>query len=243
MRVALISDIHSNWEALQVVLQKIEELGVDRIVCLGDVVGYGADPNRCAEEVLARADPVIRGNHDKAAADLMEVTYFNDMARQAVAWTRRTLTEGNLERIRGLPAGPLPIGGFLICHGSPMDEDQYIFNLGTARRSFEAVQAGFPDRRICFFGHTHLPIVIEETGDAYYPEEKIRLEEAKSYLINPGSVGQPRDGVPLASFGLLDEEEPSFTLFRIEYPVEEAQRKIIAAGLPAFLARRLASGN
>lgn len=244
MQVAFVSDIHSNWEALQAVLARIEELGIERIVCLGDIVGYGADPNRCTEELFARARPLIRGNHDKAVSGLMDVTWFNEMARQAVFWTRSAMTEENLQRIRSLEAGPLAMGGpLLICHGSPADEDQYIFNLATARAGFQRMREGFPDRRICLFGHTHLPIVIEESGEAYYPEEPVRLEESKRYLINPGSVGQPRDGVPLASFGVLDESEMSFSLHRIEYPIEEAQAKILAAGLPAMLARRLAQGN
>ncbi len=243
MQVAIVSDIHSNWEALQAVLTKIDELGIGRIHCLGDVVGYGADPNRCTEAVFERARPVIRGNHDKAAAGLMDVDYFNDMARQAVFWTRTALAEDNLRRIRELEGGPLPEGKLLLCHGSPQDEDQYIFQRSIARASFELMHERFPEQRICLFGHTHLPIVIEESGEAYYPEEPVRLDPGKSYLINPGSVGQPRDGVPLASFGVFDEDELSFTLLRLEYPIEEAQRKILDAGLPPMLARRLASGN
>ena len=243
MQVAIVSDIHSNWEALQSVLTKIDELGIERLYCLGDIVGYGADPNRCVEALFERAAVLIRGNHDKAAAGLMEVDYFNELARQAVFWTRSALSGENMRRVRELESGPRPEGPLLLCHGSPQDEDEYIFQLGVARAAFRTMGERFPQQRVCLFGHTHQPVVIEESGEAFYPEETVRLEPDRSYLINPGSVGQPRDGDPLASFGVFDEDGPSFTLHRVEYPVEEAQRRILEAGLPAMLARRLASGN
>lgn len=244
MRTAFISDLHSNAEALKEVLKRIKNLSVDRFICLGDIVGYNADPDYCVERVLPLAEWLVRGNHDKAVSGLMDINCFSSAAKEAVLWTRRIIENKNLELIRNLQPGPIAIDGkFLICHGSPMDEDEYIFYIDTIRECFCFMGEHYEGIDLCFFGHTHMPAIIEENARAYYPEGPVKLVRGRRYLINSGSVGQPRDGISLASFGVLDDREMNYQLFRVEYKIEKTQNKVISAGLPPVLARRLASGT
>ena len=243
MRIAILSDIHSNWEAFSEVLKKIEVLEAEKIVCLGDIVGYNADPDICVEEIFARIEDMVRGNHDKAVADLVNTDCFNEVARLAVRWTRKSLKQKSITRLKQLKQGPLLVDNkFLICHGSPMDEDLYILYESSVEASFQYIHTYYRDIKICFFGHTHIPAVIEENGKVYTPPPVFRPEEKRCYLINPGSVGQARDGIPLASFGLFNDEKGTYEHFRIPYPLEVTQKKILDAGLPRFLAERLAVG-
>jgi len=244
MRTAFISDLHSNAEALNKVLKYIESLSVDRFICLGDLVGYNTDHDYCVETVFPLADWLVRGNHDKAVSGLMDINYFNNIAREAVLWTRQAIKKENLELIRNLQPGPLVIEGkFLICHGSPMDEDEYIFYIDTIRECFRFMNKHYEGIDLCFYGHTHVPAIIEENGRAYYPEGLVKLVRGRRYLINSGSVGQPRDGISLASFGVFDDREMNYQLFRVEYEIEKTQNKVVSAGLPPVLARRLANGT
>ncbi len=245
MRFLIISDIHANMPALDAVLADAHRVGYDAVLCLGDLVGYGADPGPAIERTLALA-PVglVRGNHDKVCAGLAPATLFNDVARQSIEWTRRVLTPAQLDALTALPAGPhLVQDGLEICHGSPFDEDHYIFEGGDAAKAIEAAHG-----RICLYGHTHLPAIFATAGDpARAPErpgdEAIGLPIKGPVLVNVGSVGQPRDGDPRAAYGLLDLAANTIQLRRVAYDVAAAQRSIKRAGLPPWLAVRLERGQ
>ena len=245
MRYLILSDIHANLEAFDAVLAAASD-SWDRILCLGDLVGYGPDPNAVIERLRA-LDPlaVIRGNHDKAACGIDDAANFNQIARYAAEWTAGRLTAENREYLRDLPIGPVAIDDVVeICHGAPFDEDHYIFDGHDARRALDVAR-----RPLCLFGHTHLPVVFVQQGedfDGVIPEEedaRVPIRPDVRYLINAGSVGQPRDGDPRAAYGLFESEGPTLRLRRVGYPVQQVQQKIIAAGLPQSLAHRLAVGR
>jgi len=246
MRIAILSDVHANREALVAVQDSLRELEVDTVLYLGDAVGYNADPDYCVSRVLDMAAAVVRGNHDKTVAFPDNLEWFNHVAREAILWTRGALAPENLRRLGEIPAGPMPVmDRYLICHGSPMDEDLYITRRRDVQRSFDYMARHYPAARICFFGHTHVPLLIEEGAEAAAPPEHRVLRGGRRYLINPGSVGQPRDRDPRAAFGVLeagDQEEPVYRQYRVEYPIEGTQAKIRAAGLPPILAERLETG-
>jgi predicted phosphodiesterase len=251
MLLAIISDIHANKEALDTVLGQIDSLGIQNIVCLGDVVGYNADPDACMGTVLARAAQVIRGNHDKAVAGFIDLEWFNPVARAAALWTRATVRPETLEEIRRLPQGPReygPGGSILLCHGTPYDEDAYLMGAESIAESYAALDSGHPGVRFCLLGHTHVPIVVARKAASGKPQvirwkETVQLDPETIYLINPGSVGQPRDGIALASFGILDTDRMTYQNIRARYVVQETQRKILDAGLPSSLAHRLEQGR
>lgn len=247
MRFLVLSDIHANLEALEAVLAAAPASAYDRALVLGDLVGYGADPN----EVIARirrleALAVIRGNHDKAACGIDDASAFNQLARQAAEWTYDTLTPEHREYLRALPAGPIVFAeaDLEICHGAPYDEDAYIFDGRDAARALSIVE-----RTVCLFGHTHLPVVFIQNPSRFeglVPEGDavvLAMEAETRYLVNPGSVGQPRDGDPRAAFAIYDADKREIVLRRVEYAVETAQEKIVSAGLPVSLANRLALGR
>jgi predicted phosphodiesterase len=246
VRYLILSDIHANLDALEAVLADATG-GWEQVLVLGDLVGYGAEPNEVMDRIHG-LEPVavIRGNHDKAACGIDDGSQFNHVARLAAAWTGEQLTDANREYLRSLPRGPVQIDERLeICHGAPFDEDHYIFDAADAR---EALQAA--TRPLCLFGHTHLPVMFRLLGDAFDGsapnpdvETLLALETSGQYLVNVGSVGQPRDGDPRAAYGILDDSSRELRLRRVAYPVENAQRKILAAGLPASLANRLALGR
>jgi diadenosine tetraphosphatase ApaH/serine/threonine PP2A family protein phosphatase len=247
VRYLVLSDIHANIDALETVLAAAPRGTWDHLIVLGDLVGYGAEPNAVVDRVRAlNPVAVIRGNHDKAACGLDDGSSFNHVARVAALWTYAALTPDNREYLRGLPQGPAVIDDRLeICHGAPFDEDHYIFDGDDAVRALDAME-----RPLCLFGHTHLPIVFrrnDEIFDGFMPEGSdaldVPLEGGLNYLINVGSVGQPRDGDPRAAFGIYDAGAPSLLLRRVVYPIDAAQRRILTAGLPASLANRLAIGR
>jgi diadenosine tetraphosphatase ApaH/serine/threonine PP2A family protein phosphatase len=245
MRYLILSDIHANIDALESVLAAAPAETWDRVIVLGDLVGYGAEPNAVIDRILG-LDPlmVIRGNHDKAACGIDDGSSFNMVARMAAQWTMGILTVPNRDYLTALPAGPAAIDdGVEICHGAPFDEDHYIFDSEDASRALDAAS-----RRLCLFGHTHLPVVFLRDParfEGLVPDGdvEIGLERDVHYLINVGSVGQPRDGDPRAAFGIYNTEGAALTLRRVAYPVKEAQRRIQNAGLPASLANRLAIGR
>ncbi|MEO6213566.1 MAG: metallophosphoesterase family protein [Vicinamibacterales bacterium] len=247
MRYLILSDIHANVDALDAVLAAAPSATWDRALVLGDLVGYGAEPNAVIERVLA-LDPLatIRGNHDKAAVCLEDAADFNHVARAAAIWTFDALTPEHRMYLERLPAGPLSIDdGTEICHGAPFDEDRYIFSLDDAAPALDATA-----RPVCLFGHTHLPVLYRRDGEGdggVVPRAddtlSIQLDVNSRYLINAGSVGQPRDGDPRAAFAIYDAERRIMTLRRVRYPVETAQKRIFDAGLPASLAHRLAVGR
>jgi predicted phosphodiesterase len=246
MRYLILSDIHANHEALTAVLARVRRKRWDRAVFLGDLVGYGANPNQTVDAVR-RLSPLvaIRGNHDKVCSGVEDGEMFNRVALQAAMWTRQRLTPGNLRWLRSLPEGPAVVdGAFAIAHGTPIDEDAYIFGEIEALNVFR--QTTFP---LCFFGHSHFPVIFGLSPDAIQtvltaaPAFRFRLEPGVRYLVNPGSIGQPRDGCPLASFAMFDTDTRTVTVYRVPYALERAQRKILDAGLPRPLADRLALGR
>jgi predicted phosphodiesterase len=243
MRLAVLSDVHANREALLAVQDKLDELKPDSVCYLGDAVGYNPDPAYCLERIAAMAVVVVRGNHDKAVSSLENLDWFNDVAREALLWTRQALSPAALERLGAWPRGPLVYEGrLLLCHGSPMDEDLYISRPGDVQRSLRYLRERHRGVEVCLFGHTHVPVIIPEGGRPLRPGKRFQLERGRAYLINPGSVGQPRDGIPEASFGLFDDEEMAYYHFRVPFAIQTVQRKIRAAGLPGVLADRLAQG-
>ena len=247
MRYLVLTDIHANLEALDACLADAKARGYDRALVLGDLVGYGADPNAVVERVQA-LEPlaIVRGNHDKVACGLEQADGFNAVARSAARWTFETLTEEHRTWLAALPRGPHFVDDLLeICHGSPFDEDAYIFDeLDAARALRES------SRPLCLFGHTHFPAVFElSTGglDMARPVGSDRVQvaivEGSKHLVNPGAVGQPRDGDPRAAYAIVDEGALFVEMFRVPYAIDEAQAKVIRAGLPEVLAQRLAVGR
>jgi diadenosine tetraphosphatase ApaH/serine/threonine PP2A family protein phosphatase len=246
MHYLILTDIHANLQALDAVLAAAPREDFDRLLILGDIVGYGADPNGVIERVRGlRADAIIRGNHDKVASGVESAESFNHAARFAAMWTLNQLSAEHREWLESLPRGPVVVDDVELCHGSPDDEDEYIFEPVDAIEALRGTQ-----RRVCFFGHTHVALVYWMSIDAFdmlMPEgdavTELTIRDDRRYLINPGSVGQPRDGDPRASYATFDSETGLVRLHRVDYDVEAAQARITAAGLPDGLARRLALGK
>lgn len=238
MRYAIISDIHSNLEAFLAVLVEIGKSGADRIICLGDIVGYGASPNECVDIIRERQIMSLIGNHDKAACGITEPYNFNPAARRAALWTRGELTPENREYLGGLPEEGM-IDGFMIVHGSPSDPDRYILSEYDAAEEFPLLG----EYKLCFFGHTHVSVLYSLSGGEVEATraEGVRIREGFAYLVNPGSVGQPRDRDPRAAY-LIFDDCGYIEFMRVGYHIEEAQKKIIERGLDRFLAERLSLG-
>jgi predicted phosphodiesterase len=247
MKYLILSDVHANKEAMAAVLAHVKRKPWEKVVFLGDLVGYGANPNQAVDLMRSIRRPFIgiRGNHDKVCAGIENGEMFNRIALEAAMWTRRKLSGSNLKWLRGLPQGPMVVDdAFAISHGTPIDEDAYIFGEIEALNVFRQT-----DFEVCFFGHSHFPVIFALTPDAITtvltvaPSFRFKLEPGARYLINPGSVGQPRDGNPLASFAIFDPEARVVTIHRVAYQLESAQRKILDAGLPRPLADRLSIGR
>ena len=253
MRYGIISDIHGNSEALNAVLECLSKERIDRYVCLGDLVGYGANPNECVESVRGLTDRVVAGNHDWAAVGMTDIADFNPHARKAVLWTARHLTEKHRSYLESLPL-QWPDGEALFVHATPEAPEEWRYILS----SYEAgVYLDTMNARICFIGHSHRPVTFARDGDGrnLILETSFGIEPDWKYIVNAGSVGQPRDGDPRACYVVLDTEEGANTdgmsdhvhgtveIERILYDVEKAQWKIRRAGLPAIEAERLAYGE
>jgi len=251
VRILLLSDIHANLEALDASLAAAP--AHDMVVNLGDIVGYGASPNEVTERSRDLGQVFVRGNHDKAATGLMDLDDFNPMASAAAIWTRNQLTPINLQWLRELPHGPVLLPDhpdIQIVHGSPHDEDEYVVSLGDALAPL--ITLNIP---LTFFGHTHLQggfFANGSSADGFRPEYRtvgqaesipLQLKETARYLINPGSVGQPRDGDWRAAFALYDSEAHVVHFHRTPYNLKAAQDRIFDAKLPARLATRLAAGR
>jgi predicted phosphodiesterase len=274
MRYLILSDIHANWEGLEASLAAVDGR-YDQILCLGDIVGYGADPNRCVEWVRANCavGSVVRGNHDKVCCGLDSGEDFNNTALRAARWTREQLTPENLDYLRALPQGPAVIAvtspsaisgippevplDFLLVHGSPLDEDEYLVSGTDAGMAFEHQASP-----LTFFGHTHVQggfianppthdwwghgsgarIIRMKNGPGIV-KSTLELEDREKYLLNPGSTGQPRDGDNRAGLAIYDADARVLDYWRIPYDLDVAQARIIAAGLPEVLATRLQFGR
>ncbi|MGF1472267.1 MAG: metallophosphoesterase family protein [Rubrobacteraceae bacterium] len=237
---AVISDIHGNLEGLEAVLADAPE-EVGRIYCLGDVIGYGANPNECCDIVREMEMPTITGNHDLAVIDLgTDLNWFNPVAAAAVRWTRERLTEVNAEFLRSRPR-MMQTNEALFVHGSVRDPDEYILDGVTAGENLAVLKSRYPGIQLCFFGHTHVKAVAPSPNGPVAATRTLDLGSDGPYLVNPGSVGQPRDGDTFASYVLV--EETAVTYRFVEYDIEKAQAKIRSAGLPGMLADRLAVGR
>lgn len=241
MRYAVISDVHANIDALELVLAKIEDLNVDQIVSLGDVVGYNANPNECADTMRELNIPTILGNHDAVACEIEDPWGFNPIALKAAMWTRDQLSEENMEWLKSLPDA-LNFGPMVGVHGAPKNHNTYLFSWEDILPHLYFLEE--QNCGICMMGHTHTPGIFSADGVYTVDEDHtFALGEEKSFFINPGSVGQPRDANPHAAFGVLDMEAMRYEQIRVSYPVEKAANRVKQAGLPEFLAERLAAGR
>ncbi|MGD9253719.1 MAG: metallophosphoesterase family protein [Holophagae bacterium] len=250
MRYLILSDIHANWEALQAVRAHVRRKRFDRVVFLGDAVGYGASPNRVLAWMRSLGSDLamVRGNHDRVCAGLESADYFNRYARQAAEWTLERLDEKNLAYLRSFPEGPQELErGVAFCHGSSVDEDAYVFSASDAQLAF-----GGLDHQLILFGHTHVPSLFmlgENNGRNTLSVRLlsgrrlvVELEPGQRYLMNPGSVGQPRDRDPRASYSILDTDQGRIYVYRVAYRASVARRRILSAGLPPVLGDRLLYG-
>jgi len=239
MKCAVVSDIHSNWEAITRACEEIEKRKVDEIICLGDVVGYGANPSEVLALVRKISSEIIMGNHDQAIEDVKLREEFTDWAREAIEWTAGVLNPEEKKQIRGFP--PIVIDrkrNVTWTHGTPYhpEEFHYLFSEPEAYKSFLALETHF-----CFFGHTHIPSLFSKKSKEarYLTVGTYQLAKDEFYLINPGSVGQPRDRNPKLGFALFDFDQLTLEIIRLDYDNKKAAEKIRKAGLPTYLADRL----
>jgi len=246
VRYLILSDIHANWHALEAVLADAAGQ-FDSILCLGDFVGYGAAPNEVVNWARDKVAWNIRGNHDRVACGLSSLEWFNDYAQAAAIWTMENLTAENRLWLRGLPRGPFPLENFALIHGAPLDEDEYLTSAAAARDALDYLEPA-----LGFFGHTHVQggfalrrhrvqiisrVATSATSTVFEWDPETRC------LINPGSVGQPRDQDPRAAYAFYESGANWVEYRRVEYDVAGAQSDILAAGLPPLLANRLALGR
>ncbi len=243
MRIGLISDIHANYEALAAVLDVIVRLKVDKYICLGDLVGYGASPNEVMDLVRGLSEFTVMGNHDAAVAGQMDYQYYYDAAREVLRWTTESLTEANMDYLKNLPYFRI-LDGVCYVHGEPItpNEFNYLYTLDQAKNIH-----GFYDmiQSVTFVGHSHLRRVFELSPDEVLelPDENLTLRPDRKYAIAIGSVGQPRDYDPRAGFVVWDSDTRRVEFYRVEYDIDRAAEKILNAGLPEYFATRLYSGS
>ena len=244
MRYAVISDIHSNIEALSAFLKAAEGLRVDKIICLGDIVGYNANPNECIKLLKDNGALCVIGNHDSRVAGFEEPTDFNYHAAAAVYWTRDAVNEESMEFLRGLPRDILVNRKFMAVHGWINNTDRYILGPRDAERNVDLMKEARSTLSLCFFGHTHVPAAYShEDGEVVFNQENpLKLKKGVRYLVNPGSIGQPRDRDPRAAFLIYDSRKNQINFYRFEYDIHSTAEKILAAGLPERLAERLKLG-
>ncbi len=250
MKILILADIHSNFEALQEIFKyiKINDIKINRCFILGDIIGYGPLPNKCINFIKSIPScKIVPGNHEWGVAGKIILNYFNENAKKAILWTRKMITKMNFDFISNLPVTETAeYNGitYLFLHGSPLNKiEEYILNNYIARQNFNMLK-----ENVCFFGHTHIPILYIKHGNninSFYLNDGITLEikQDYQYLINIGAVGQPRDGDSRASFGILDTNQRTLTIKRAEYNIKVTQKSIIDSGLPEFLARRLVYGH
>jgi putative phosphoesterase len=242
MRYGIFSDIHSNLEALEAVIKAYQKEKIDKYLCLGDVVGYGANPNECVEIVSNLASTTVAGNHDWAAIDLFSVELFNEEAKFAVLWTGRQLSSASRDFLRSLKLVS-EMDNLVLAHGS-LDAPRnfnYLLNVNSCLATFELMR-----RDICFVGHTHVPVVFIKDKDgksSFADTDRIKITPGNKYIVNVGAVGQPRDSIPQAAYCIWDSETQEVQIKRAVYDVFLARQKIIDKGLPEFLGNRLLTGN
>ncbi len=245
MRYLILSDIHANWHALTAVLRDAKGR-YDQTICCGDLVGYCADPNLVVDWAKENVSALVRGNHDKACAGIDDLDWFNPIAKASAIWTMGCLSDANAQYLSKMPRGPIAVNGYQVLHGSPADEDEYLVAPPEVSHVRDLLST-----KISFFGHTHLQggFLIVRNGVLRIPrtphgqrEQTLAFEPDAMYLVNPGSVGQPRDGDPRAGYVLYNSDERELTYHRVPYDISGAQARIREEGLPDILADRLASG-
>jgi len=243
MLTAIIADLHANLEATSAVFREIDRIKPDQIICLGDLTGYNANPNEVVDIVRERGIPTVMGNHDAAVCGLEDPWFFRLGAKQAIEWQYERLRDDNKTWLSAAPEQMRFDGSCLAVHGSPGNRDDYIVDWLDAMRQLEFLNGSGVN--VCFFGHSHRPSFFGETGSTTpsAPTGVQQLHPLNRYFINPGAVGQPRDHDPRAAFGLFDDDKMLFKFCRVEYDVETCARKILEAGLPTELARRLMKGK
>ena len=242
MKYVIISDIHGNLEAFEAARKEIEKTSPDKILCLGDLVGYGASPNECVEAAREICDATVAGNHDFGAIGRTDIAYFNMYAREAILWTAKALKEDALDFLGSRPLTEVVDDNIRIVHATPRDPERwnYIFSHEHALGEFDAFE-----EQICFIGHSHQPTIYElmDRETLIVSVDRVKVRKGRRYLVNVGSVGQPRDGNPKAAICIYDVDKSEIAIERIEYDVEAAKKRITDAGLPAVLANRLSWGE
>lgn len=242
MRYVVISDVHANLEALQAVRAEIERLSPDRVLNLGDIVGYGASPSECIEACKQFVHVTVAGNHDFGVSGLTDIRYFNSYARRAVLWTAKALSQEQVDYLGGLPLAHVEDGSFRIVHATPSDPGRWDYIFG---REQAMIEFGAFGESVCFVGHSHQAgfFEIDENGAIMRDGNRIDLVPGRRYLINVGSVGQPRDGDSRAALCVYDPDRGKGEILRVPYDIEGAKRRILEAGLPPILANRLSHGE
>lgn len=242
MKAAVISDVHSNLEALNVVIKDIKKRRIKKILCLGDLVGYGADPNKCIELCFKESNLTVAGNHDWAALGKTDPSSFNPVAAEAIEWTKKRLTSANAKRLGTLQLTE-SVGDVFLVHASPETPEvwHYLFRLEDFRKHFE-----FFKQQVCFIGHSHIPGAAFQDANGYTDfirDNPFPLINGRRYIVNAGSVGQPRDLDPRACYTIYDGNAKSIEFIRLDYNIPRAQQKVLNAGLPEALADRLLVGR
>ncbi|MCA8921283.1 MAG: metallophosphoesterase family protein [Planctomycetes bacterium] len=243
-KVGVISDLHSNFEALKVAINWLDRHEVKHVICLGDIIGYNANPVEVAYLTWERCTFSLKGNHERYVLG-EPARGVKEEKLEVIHWTRDQLSEEYLGWLRSLPDYHVYEDTFLLAHGSPRDPDEYIFRKNVVSGSLRHMEDYFPGIKICFFGHSHLPMLIArgKIESRFDTTRTVELDRNTTYLINPGSVGQPRDGVAKTAFGVMDLKQWRFTWVREDYDHETTARRIREAGLDATLATRLARGK
>jgi diadenosine tetraphosphatase ApaH/serine/threonine PP2A family protein phosphatase len=240
MRYAILSDIHSNIEALETVIAELKNRELSKVICLGDIVGYGANPNECCNLVREICECVILGNHDAGTTGLTNLSHFHSLAKEVCIWTSKNLSTDNVSWLKSLPFQK-NYNNSLLSHSSPSTPEHwhYVSSMNDAISEFPACN------HICFIGHTHVPATFVKVDTKYkiITNNKFSINPDYKYIINPGSVGQSRDRNIKSSFAIYDSETEEIEIVRISYDIAAAQKKIINAGLPKYLAERLLLGE
>lgn len=242
LKWAVLSDVHGNLEALEAVLGYISKEDINKVAFLGDIVGYGANPNECIDLLRGKAEVIVAGNHDCGTIGLVDISCFNIVAKAAIRWTRKQISSDNSSFLSGISLTSV-VDDLTFVHSTPCDPQNwgYLFSKSDVIKNFN-----FYQNRICFLGHSHVPAIFIKDSKGRVISSRtptIQLKDGYKYMINVGSVGQPRDGIPMAAFGVFDAGKSLFTLNRVPYDIKTAQEKIRVAGLPEALAKRLAVGR
>jgi len=241
MQYAILSDVHANLEALEAVLQDVDKRAIEDVLFLGDAVGYGPDPNECVELLMRRCKIILAGNHDWGVLGKTDIAYFNEYARAAIEWTQGVLTKKNMKNLNSFPVRKeIEKEDMLLVHSTPKEPEEwhYLLTLWDAEINFH-----YFENKYCFLGHSHFPLIIERlpSEELVTYKDKVSKGQAERYIMNAGSVGQPRDGDPRAGYAIIDDEK--MEIVRVPYDIQAVQKKMRKAGLPTLLIERLSAGR